>query len=322
MVIDGYGLVFIGAAGSDIIVDNLMLVSSPLSTPTPTPTPAGTPTPSPTPTPITTPTPYENSLFDGGFESSLGTFAAPLGWQISPGLSIGVSYNYTKFCAAEICGGQNLARSQYRWAQFGDPSNTAPVTKAQIEQDIRITPGYAARMEFGTRWSDIAPDSTAYLAVMMDGVEVYRLNESISIEATYTYRTVDLSAFADGQTHRFAVGFRAQRNFRPDGTERPQTGSDILLLDDVKLVAAPVGSISGRVTTPTGLGLRNAVVTLTDSQGGVRKATTSSFGNYTFTDVPLGQTYFVSVSSKRYRFAARSLTVDSSLTNVDFVGLE
>ena len=81
-------------------------------------------------------------------------------------------------------------------------------------------------------------------------------------------------------------------------------------------------SISGKVTTPTGLGLRNAVVTLTDPQGVRQTATTSSFGVYNFGGVRSGETYLLSVSSKRYRFASRSLSVNDSLTGIDFVGLE
>jgi endo-1,4-beta-xylanase len=80
--------------------------------------------------------------------------------------------------------------------------------------------------------------------------------------------------------------------------------------------------ISGRVTTPGGLGLRNAIVSVIDSQGLRRTATTSSFGIYTFGNVPAGDTYIISLSSKRYRFTARSLLINGNLTNVDFVGLE
>ena len=81
-------------------------------------------------------------------------------------------------------------------------------------------------------------------------------------------------------------------------------------------------SISGRVTTPNGLGLRNATVILTDPFGTRRAATTSSFGLYQFDGVMTGQTYTLSVSSKRYRFAPIVRCVDASLTNIDFVGLE
>ncbi len=85
--------------------------------------------------------------------------------------------------------------------------------------------------------------------------------------------------------------------------------------------ATPV-TISGRVTTPSGLGLRNATVTMTDPQGVRRTATTSSFGVYSFAGVLTGQNYVFGVSSKRYRFAPLSIDVKSALSNVDFVGLE
>ncbi len=90
----------------------------------------------------------------------------------------------------------------------------------------------------------------------------------------------------------------------------------------VTISAAPRFTVSGKVTTPTGLGLRNATVIILDSNNVRRTTTTSSFGLYNFSDVQSGQSYTVSVSSKRYRFAARVVSVSSDLSNIDFVGLE
>lgn len=88
--------------------------------------------------------------------------------------------------------------------------------------------------------------------------------------------------------------------------------------------AAPVSNvtISGRVTSPSGLNLSNIRVLLIDEQGVRRFATTSSFGIYTFNMVATGQTYTMTVSSKRFRFAPQSVPVSGSLTNVNFIGLE
>jgi len=80
-------------------------------------------------------------------------------------------------------------------------------------------------------------------------------------------------------------------------------------------------SISGRVLTPLGTGIRNAVVRLTDSLGGRRLAVTSSFGNYEFAGIPAGS-YTLSVSSRRYRFAPRLLDANTNLVGVDVIGLE
>ena len=81
-------------------------------------------------------------------------------------------------------------------------------------------------------------------------------------------------------------------------------------------------SVSGRVTTPAGQNLRNAIVSMIDSQGVRRTATTSSFGIYQFDNVRTGDTYTMTVASKRYRFSPKVLPIDAALTNVDFVGLE
>ncbi len=88
-----------------------------------------------------------------------------------------------------------------------------------------------------------------------------------------------------------------------------------------RIVRAEV-PISGRVMTPSGLGLRNASVILIDAQGIRRTATTSSFGVYQFDNVATGQTYTLSVASKRYRFSPRIQAVISQLTDFDFTGLE
>ncbi|MFT3746473.1 MAG: MBG domain-containing protein [Pyrinomonadaceae bacterium] len=81
-------------------------------------------------------------------------------------------------------------------------------------------------------------------------------------------------------------------------------------------------SISGRVTTAAGQGLRNATVTLLDTAGGKRTTVTSSFGNYQFENLDTGRDYMLIVTSKRYRFAAQRVTLNESLGNVMLVGLE
>ncbi len=94
-----------------------------------------------------------------------------------------------------------------------------------------------------------------------------------------------------------------------------------LRLGMVRLVGSHA-SVSGRVTTPDGRGLRNATVVVTDSQGVRRTATTSSFGVYSVDNVVIGEAFIFGVLSKRYRFAPRNLQVNDDLANVDFVGLE
>jgi uncharacterized delta-60 repeat protein len=86
--------------------------------------------------------------------------------------------------------------------------------------------------------------------------------------------------------------------------------------------SSDLASVSGRVSTPNGLGLRNASVIIVDSDNNKLVTTTSSFGNYLFENIRSNETYTLSVASKRYRFASRILQVDGNLANVDMIGLE
>ena len=87
--------------------------------------------------------------------------------------------------------------------------------------------------------------------------------------------------------------------------------------------AAANVTISGRVFASDGLtGLRNASVTLTDSLGTVRSATTSSFGFYSFDNVAPGFAYTMRISSRRFRYQSQTVVPTGDLANVDFIGLE
>jgi len=79
-------------------------------------------------------------------------------------------------------------------------------------------------------------------------------------------------------------------------------------------------SVSGRVASANGQGLRNATVFITDSQGNRRTVLTNSFGTYRFDDVEAGGTYLIGVSAKRYRFESRVLQVTDNVADVDFTG--
>lgn len=82
-------------------------------------------------------------------------------------------------------------------------------------------------------------------------------------------------------------------------------------------------SISGKVLTPDGSsGLRNAQVILTDSRGNTRTALTTSFGYFSFDSVQAGETYVVSIISKRFQFAPQIVTVKEELTGLSFTALE
>ncbi len=81
-------------------------------------------------------------------------------------------------------------------------------------------------------------------------------------------------------------------------------------------------SISGRVLTPDGRGLRNAFVILTDASGNSRTVRTTAFGYYVFEDISAGHTYTFSIRSKHFQFAPRVVNVTEDLSEFDFTALE
>ena len=81
-------------------------------------------------------------------------------------------------------------------------------------------------------------------------------------------------------------------------------------------------TVSGKVFTSDGSGLKNAVVTLMNSQGVSTRVITTTFGNYTFNNVATNDSYLVTVVSKRFRFAQKNLFVTDNVSNFDFIGLE
>jgi len=88
------------------------------------------------------------------------------------------------------------------------------------------------------------------------------------------------------------------------------------------VVTAAPASISGRVTSADGIGLRNVSVTLTDANSGeVRIARTNMFGYYGFIDVQTADLYRITVSSKTYTFdnPTRWFTLTDDLADQDFI---
>jgi hypothetical protein len=85
--------------------------------------------------------------------------------------------------------------------------------------------------------------------------------------------------------------------------------------------SAANSSISGRVVTPSGRGIGNARLTLSDPQGEPRTVITNPFGYFHILGVPSGKTYILTVSSKSYSFAqpSRAINVGEDIAGFEFV---
>ena len=82
---------------------------------------------------------------------------------------------------------------------------------------------------------------------------------------------------------------------------------------------AAMVTLAGRVQTAQEIGIRNVVVTLTDSSGVARSAITGSLGYFRFDDVAAGATYIMTVSAKRFQFEQPTLVLSLTETREDIV---
>lgn len=105
------------------------------------------------------------------------------------------------------------------------------------------------------------------------------------------------------------------------------TGSSFSVRDgfwapDAFAPTAAMVSVSGRVLTARGQGIRNVYLTLTNGTGAIKTAQTTSFGYFHFDGIEVGQTYILEINSKKYVFAnpTRVLTVQDAITDADFIG--
>jgi CSLREA domain-containing protein len=82
-------------------------------------------------------------------------------------------------------------------------------------------------------------------------------------------------------------------------------------------------TVSGRILTANGNGIRNVRITMTDSQGNARTAVSTSFGYYRFEAVAAGETYILTAASKRFTFSQSSqvLNVNDNISDINFVAL-
>ena len=144
------------------------------------------------------------------------------------------------------------------------------------------------------------------LAVSPDGTRLFVTNQgsgNVSVINTVT-NTVIATIFTSGSCP-FGIVITT-----PPGTGGGTTAASV--------------SVSGRVITPQGRGIRNVVITMTDSQGNSRTATTTSFGYYRFEEVAAGETFIFAARGKRFTFEQNSQvhSIMENTNNINFVADE
>ncbi len=100
------------------------------------------------------------------------------------------------------------------------------------------------------------------------------------------------------------------------------TGTNGILT--VSSPTAATVSIGGKVESADGHGIRNVILTLTNTATGeIRSMRSTTFGYYRFEEIEVGASYVLTVSAKKFSFNpnTRLLTVLDELTEVDFIAL-
>jgi hypothetical protein len=98
--------------------------------------------------------------------------------------------------------------------------------------------------------------------------------------------------------------------------------------ENIVSVLMPTGTsaanvaVAGRVLDGFGRGVGNSVVTIGGAGGERQSAVTNPFGYFRFESVRAGETYTISIFSKRFRFAAQVVTVNEELTELNFTAQE
>ncbi len=80
-------------------------------------------------------------------------------------------------------------------------------------------------------------------------------------------------------------------------------------------------TVGGKILTAGGRGIRNVLVTLTAPNGESRTVISGTFGYFRFSEVATGETYILSVRSKRFTFSkpTQVISITEDIDGINFV---
>lgn len=153
-----------------------------------------------------------------------------------------------------------------------------------------------------------------------------KLNANGSIAFGFGTLGRTLTAFPNNDACINALGFYLNDRILTAG--RTWNGTDydfaVARYQNELIPSAATVSLSGRVSAASGNGIRNVIVNLIAPNGSILTARTSSFGYFRFDEIPVGETYVISVNSKRFTFnqPTQILTVNEELSDISFIANE
>lgn len=262
-------------------------------------------------------------ITNGSFESGF------TGWTVTNGPSPWVPWQ-------TVTAGFNNGFSQPAQPQVGTRDAYYGVTgnagSGFITQDFTIPAGSTASLHWRHRFQY---DLASFCSGTGCGTGLFTvdiLNTSNLLLANLYTRNVAAGQNVDTGWQTFQrnisafAGLTVRLRFRTTVTAT-LAGPGQLEIDGVSVQSpgliptAANASLSGKVLTSEGAGISRTTVTLTDSAGVSRSATTNTFGFYQFDEVRAGDTYILMVNNKRYLFtdSPRVVSVQENLTDLNFV---
>jgi uncharacterized repeat protein (TIGR01451 family) len=136
-----------------------------------------------------------------------------------------------------------------------------------------------------------------------------------------TFRAVVNTNLPSGTTRLSSQGNITGSNFAALATDDPAApGADDPTVTPVSSLAPTAAAVrlSGRIMDSNLRGVSKARVQITDSGGNIRTAMTNPFGFYHFYNIAAGQTIVISVASKRFQFAPKTINVLEETNNLNF----
>lgn len=148
------------------------------------------------------------------------------------------------------------------------------------------------------------------------------INASATTDSNGDYVFTNLPADGTFTVFPSASGF----SYQPNEYQINALTNDLTGLDFARFApTAATSSISGRILTSNGGGVRNVIVTISGgSLPAPVSARTGTFGFYRFDDLLVGEIYTVTVTSKRYVFEqpSRVINLFDEVTDANFIADE
>ena len=259
-----------------------------------------------------------NGSFETGNFTGWTTVNAPSGWYNWQIVTAGFNNTFVAPAAPQhgsFDAYQGIASnpgSFLLWQDIAVPAGTASLTwrhRFQLDNDTFCNGPSCGTATYAVEILTTANALLETLTTLTVGPDSFRDTGWVQFQRS-------LNAYA-GQTIR--VRFRSTVTATYAGPGQLEIDQVSLQSPSILVPTAANVSISGRVVSPDGSGIRNAIVSVADQTGSTRYTRTNTFGYFALDSVPSGQTYLLGVSAKGWSFQPTTLSVADDVSGIEIV---